>query len=76
MRRARHPRQLRRPPGSSPASGSSATATAFGTAAGATASWSPVKLTRDDEEVTVAFRDPASVARQMLASLANLEIVG
>jgi hypothetical protein len=34
------------------------------------------KLTRSDEEVTVAFRDPAVGRKQMLASLANLEIVG
>jgi ATP-dependent DNA helicase UvrD/PcrA len=34
------------------------------------------KLTRSDEEVTVAFKDPAIGRKQMLASLANLEIVG
>ena len=34
------------------------------------------KLTRDDEEVTVAFRDPAVGRKTMLASLANLELVG
>ena len=34
------------------------------------------KLTRSDEEVTVAFKDPAVGRKQMLASLANLEIVG
>ncbi len=34
------------------------------------------RLTRDDEEVTVAFRDPAAGRKTMLASLANLEIVG
>ena len=34
------------------------------------------KLTRDDEEVTVAFRDPAVGRKTMLASLANLEITG
>jgi len=34
------------------------------------------KLTRSDEEVTVAFRDPGVGRKQMLASLANLEIVG
>ncbi len=34
------------------------------------------KLTRDDEEVTVAFRDPAVGLKTMLASLANLEVVG
>ena len=34
------------------------------------------KLTRSDEEVTVAFRDPSVGRKQMLASLANLEIVG
>ena len=34
------------------------------------------KLTRSDEEVTVAFRDPNVGRKQMLASLANLEIVG
>ena len=34
------------------------------------------KLTRDDEEVTVAFRDPAVGRKTMLASLANLEVTG
>ncbi len=34
------------------------------------------KLTRSDEEVTVAFRDPAVGRKTMLASLANLEITG
>jgi len=34
------------------------------------------KLTRSDEEVTVAFRDPAVGRKTVLASLANLEIVG
>ncbi len=34
------------------------------------------KLTRSDEEVTVAFKDAAVGRKQMLASLANLEIVG
>jgi hypothetical protein len=34
------------------------------------------RLTRDDEEVTVAFRDPASGRKTMLASLANLELLG
>jgi DNA helicase-2/ATP-dependent DNA helicase PcrA len=34
------------------------------------------KLTRSDEEVTVAFRDPAVGRKQMLVSLANLEIIG
>ena len=34
------------------------------------------KLTRSDEEVTVAFKDPAVGRKQMLASLANLEIIG
>jgi ATP-dependent DNA helicase UvrD/PcrA len=34
------------------------------------------KLTRDDEEVTVAFRDPQVGRKTMLASLANLEIIG
>ena len=34
------------------------------------------KLTRSDEEVTVAFKDPAVGRKTMLASLANLEIVG
>ena len=34
------------------------------------------KLTRSDEEVTVAFRDSNVGRKQMLASLANLEIVG
>ena len=34
------------------------------------------KLTRDDEEVMVGFRDPAVGRKTMLASLANLEVVG
>jgi DNA helicase-2/ATP-dependent DNA helicase PcrA len=34
------------------------------------------KLTRSDEEVIVAFRDPAVGRKTMLASLANLEVVG
>ncbi len=34
------------------------------------------KLTRDDEEVTVAFRDSAVGRKTMLASLANLELLG
>ncbi|HEY7735337.1 MAG TPA: UvrD-helicase domain-containing protein [Candidatus Limnocylindrales bacterium] len=34
------------------------------------------KLTRSDEEVTVAFRDPVVGRKTMLASLANLDIVG
>jgi DNA helicase II / ATP-dependent DNA helicase PcrA len=34
------------------------------------------KLTRSDEEVTVAFKDPSIGRKQMLASLANLEITG
>jgi DNA helicase-2/ATP-dependent DNA helicase PcrA len=34
------------------------------------------KLTRSDEEVIVAFRDPAVGHKTMLASLANLEITG
>ena len=34
------------------------------------------KLTRDDEEVTVAFKDPAVGRKTMLASLANLELLG
>jgi DNA helicase-2/ATP-dependent DNA helicase PcrA len=34
------------------------------------------KLTRSDEEVTVAFKTPGVGTKQMLASLANLEIVG
>ena len=34
------------------------------------------RLTRDDEEVTVAFRDPAAGRKTMLASLANLELLG
>jgi DNA helicase II / ATP-dependent DNA helicase PcrA len=34
------------------------------------------KLTRSDEEVTVAFKDPSVGRKQMLASLANLEITG
>jgi DNA helicase-2/ATP-dependent DNA helicase PcrA len=34
------------------------------------------KLTRSDEEVTVAFKAPGVGTKQMLASLANLEITG
>jgi DNA helicase-2/ATP-dependent DNA helicase PcrA len=34
------------------------------------------KLTRDDEEVTVAFKDPGVGRKTMLVSLANLELVG
>ncbi|HSL32322.1 MAG TPA: UvrD-helicase domain-containing protein [Candidatus Limnocylindrales bacterium] len=34
------------------------------------------KLTRSDEEITVAFKDPAVGRKTVLASLANLEIVG
>jgi DNA helicase-2/ATP-dependent DNA helicase PcrA len=34
------------------------------------------KLTRSDEEVTVAFKDPAVGRKTMLGSLANLDIVG
>jgi DNA helicase-2/ATP-dependent DNA helicase PcrA len=34
------------------------------------------KLTRTDEEVTVAFKDPSVGRKTMLASLANLEIIG
>jgi len=34
------------------------------------------KLTRSDEEVTVAFRDPQIGRKTMLASLANLDLVG
>ncbi len=34
------------------------------------------RLTRDDEEVTVAFRDPGAGRKTMLASLANLELLG
>jgi len=34
------------------------------------------KLTRDDEEVTVAFRDARIGHRTLLASLANLELIG
>ncbi|MDH5244270.1 MAG: ATP-binding domain-containing protein, partial [Chloroflexota bacterium] len=34
------------------------------------------KLTRSDEEITVAFRDPSIGRKTMLASLANLEIIG
>ena len=33
-------------------------------------------LTRDDEEVTVAFPDPKVGIKRLLASLANLEIIG
>jgi len=34
------------------------------------------KLTRDDEEVTVAFPDPTVGIKRLLASLANLDIMG
>jgi DNA helicase-2/ATP-dependent DNA helicase PcrA len=34
------------------------------------------KLTRSDEEVTVAFKDPQVGRKTMLATLANLEIIG
>ena len=34
------------------------------------------KLTRSDEEVTVAFNDPSVGRKTVLASLANLEVVG
>ena len=34
------------------------------------------KLTRSDEEVTVVFKDPAVGRKTVLASLANLEIIG
>jgi DNA helicase-2/ATP-dependent DNA helicase PcrA len=34
------------------------------------------KLTRDDEEVQVAFKDPQVGRKTMLASLANLELLG
>ncbi|HKG19580.1 MAG TPA: UvrD-helicase domain-containing protein [Candidatus Limnocylindrales bacterium] len=34
------------------------------------------KLTRSDEEITVAFKDPAVGRKTVLASLANLEIIG
>jgi DNA helicase-2/ATP-dependent DNA helicase PcrA len=34
------------------------------------------KLTRSDEEVTVAFKDASVGRKTMLASLANLDIVG
>jgi DNA helicase-2/ATP-dependent DNA helicase PcrA len=34
------------------------------------------KLTRSDEEVTVAFRDPSVGRKTMLASIANLDLVG
>jgi DNA helicase-2/ATP-dependent DNA helicase PcrA len=34
------------------------------------------KLTRSDEEITVAFKDPSIGRKTMLASLANLDLVG
>jgi len=34
------------------------------------------RLTRSDEEVTVAFRDPQIGRKTLLASLANLELHG
>jgi DNA helicase-2/ATP-dependent DNA helicase PcrA len=34
------------------------------------------KLTRSDEEITVAFKDPTVGRKTMLASLANLDVIG
>jgi hypothetical protein len=34
------------------------------------------KLTRSDEEITVAFKDPAVGRKTVLASLAGLEVIG
>jgi hypothetical protein len=34
------------------------------------------KLTRSDEEITVAFKNPTIGRKTMLASLANLDLVG
>ena len=34
------------------------------------------RLTRSDEEITVAFRDPQVGRKTVLASLANLELIG
>ena len=34
------------------------------------------KLTRNDEEVTIAFRDPQIGRKTLLASLAGLELTG
>jgi DNA helicase-2/ATP-dependent DNA helicase PcrA len=34
------------------------------------------KLTRDDEEVTIGFRDPSAGRKTLLVSLANLELIG
>jgi hypothetical protein len=34
------------------------------------------KLTRSDEEITVAFKDAAVGRKTMLASLANLDLLG
>ena len=34
------------------------------------------KLTRSDEEITVAFKDSTIGRKTMLASLANLELTG
>ena len=34
------------------------------------------KLTRSDEEVTVAFKDPCVGRKTMLASLADLDLIG
>jgi hypothetical protein len=34
------------------------------------------KLTRSDEEITVAFKDPGVGRKVMLASLANLDLLG
>ncbi len=58
------------------ASGATVTATASGTSGSATASSCSSRLTRDDEEVTVAFKDASVGRKTMLGSLANLEVVG
>jgi hypothetical protein len=34
------------------------------------------RLTRSDEEITIAFRDPQIGRKTLLASLAGLELVG
>jgi hypothetical protein len=34
------------------------------------------KLTRDDEEVTIAFKDPSVGRKTLLATLADLEVLG
>ena len=79
-RRAGGTRGARRRPAdrarSSPASASSATATASATRRWGDGIVVTSKLTRSDEEVTVAFKDASVGRKTMLVSLANLDLVG